>query len=136
MPFVRPCPVLFRGVSMHRLWLVMLLLCRVGKASVPGPGSLPDPASVREGASVWQLAVCNPSGLGGKAFTCLDSPHDVVLLLRTRKNRQKLQVFDVFWRFSLIFPLSKKRPYEASRIVSTVFRTVSGPPKTQKNPSF
>ena len=83
MPFVRPRPVLFRGVSMHRLWLVILLLCRVGEASVPGPGSLPDPASVRGGASVWQLAVCNPSGLGGKAFTCLDSPHDVVLLSET-----------------------------------------------------
>ena len=57
-------------------------------------------------------------------------------LLRTPKNRQKHPVFDVFWRFSLIFPLSKKRPYEAKRIVSTVFRTVSGPPKTQKNSSF
>ena len=57
-------------------------------------------------------------------------------LLRTRKNRQKPPVFDVFWRFSLIFPLSKKRPYEAKRIVSTILRTLSGPPKTQKNTSF
>ena len=52
------------------------------------------------------------------------------------KNRQKPSVFDVFWRFSLILPVSKKRPYEAKRIASTIFRTVSGPPKTQKTTSF
>ena len=33
----------------------------------------------------------------------------------------KTTSFDVFWRFSLIFPLSKKRPYKAKQIVSTIF---------------
>ena len=58
----------------------MALLCRVGEASVPGPGALPASGTMD---SVWQLAVCNPSGLGGKAFAFVDSPHDVVLLSET-----------------------------------------------------
>ena len=40
-----------------------------------------------------------------------------------------------FWRFLLIFALSKKRPYVAKRIVSTILRTLSGT-KNAKNPQF
>ena len=52
------------------------------------------------------------------------------------KKSPKTPVFNVFWRFSLIFHFSKKRPYKAKRIVSTVFRTVSELQKRKKNQVF
>ena len=62
-----------------------------------------------------------------------DSPRG---LLRTWKNRKKPAVFDVFWRFSLIFAFFKKRPYVAKRVVRTILRTNSGTPKSQKTFCF
>ena len=58
---------------------------------------------------------------------------------RVASNMKKSQKPLSFWRFlaiSLIFALSKKRPYEAKRIVSTILRTLSGTPKTQKALNF
>ena len=57
-------------------------------------------------------------------------------LLRTWKNCKKASVFGVFSRFSLIFALSKKRPYVAKRIVSTLLRTLSGQKNSQKKTQF
>ena len=84
-----------RRFSVFRLWLFAALLCRVGEASVPGPpvpGHLPG-SEICSSDSSWQLAVCNPSGLGGKTFAFLDSPHDVMLLSETHLTAHGKRAF-------------------------------------------
>ena len=82
-------------------------------------------------AQIWAHQNCKK-----RQFLTLDSRIPAEGCFEHEKIAKNLQFLTFFGDFCSFFPLSKKRPYKAKRIVSTIPRTLSSTPKTQKKHSF
>ena len=77
MPKARVTPGLGRPFRAFLSFLLILTMCRIGEARVPGPDD-----------HTWTLGVCNPSGLQGKQHVLSGVPADIVAISETHLSKQ------------------------------------------------